>query len=98
MLYKTGLSGASPDEGGPLPRETLRQLLLKEEMPWDKLADSQFGPLFCMEGSLDTWSWSLNVPVLNSLSEDHEVPLWNYCGYLLIIHLISIHIVIILHC
>ncbi|XP_078174311.1 DEAD/DEAH box helicase isoform X1 [Carex rostrata] len=73
MVYKTGLSGASPVEGGPLARATLKQFLLKEEMQWDKLADSEFGPLFCMEGSLDTWSWSLNVPVLSSLSVDDEV-------------------------
>ncbi|KAJ1696081.1 hypothetical protein LUZ63_004593 [Rhynchospora breviuscula] len=73
MVYKTGLSGACPVEGGPLPRETLKQHLLKEEMKWEKLADSEFGPLFCMEGSLDTWSWTLNVPVLSSLSEDDEV-------------------------
>lgn len=26
-----------------------------------------------MEGSLETWSWSLNVPVLSSLSKDDEV-------------------------
>lgn len=76
MVYKTGLSGASPVEGGPLARATLKQFLLKEEMQWDKLADSEFGPLFCMEGSLDTWSWSLNVPVLSSLSVDDEVHLW----------------------
>ncbi|KAJ3694882.1 hypothetical protein LUZ60_000259 [Juncus effusus] len=72
-VYKTGLSGLSPVEGGPLPRDTLKQLLLSEGMQWEKLADSEFGPLFFMEGSLDTWSWSLNVPVLSSLLEEDEV-------------------------
>ena len=46
---------------------------MKEELQWEKLADSEFGSLWCMEGSLETWSWSLNVPVLSSLSEDDEV-------------------------
>ena len=42
---------------------------------WDKVAKSEYGPLLSTDGSLDTWSWSLNVPVLNSLSEDDEVRL-----------------------
>ncbi|XP_062222073.1 DExH-box ATP-dependent RNA helicase DExH15 chloroplastic [Phragmites australis] len=72
-VYKTGLPSVPSVEGGPLPRETLKQLLLREEMMWDKLAKSEYGSLLSMDGSLDTWSWSLNVPVLNSLSEDDEV-------------------------
>ncbi|KAJ0725057.1 putative RNA helicase [Helianthus annuus] len=35
--------------------------------------------IWCMEGSLETWSWSLNVPVLSSLSEDNEVINNNHC-------------------
>ncbi|KAK3159048.1 hypothetical protein QOZ80_2AG0145010 [Eleusine coracana subsp. coracana] len=72
-VYKTGLPAVPSVEGGPLPRETLKQLLLREEMMWDKVAKSEYGSLLSMDGSLDTWSWSLNVPVLNSLSEDDEV-------------------------
>ncbi|PUZ77512.1 hypothetical protein GQ55_1G377800 [Panicum hallii var. hallii] len=72
-VYKTGLPAVPSIEGGTLPRETLKQLLLREEMMWDKLAKSEYGSLLSMDGSLDTWSWSLNVPVLNSLSEDDEV-------------------------
>jgi hypothetical protein len=72
-VYKTGLPAVPSVEGGPLPRETLKQLLLREEMMWDELAKSEYGSLLSMDGSLDTWSWSLNVPVLNSLSEDDEV-------------------------
>uniref|UniRef100_A0A0D9VKT4 Helicase ATP-binding domain-containing protein n=1 Tax=Leersia perrieri TaxID=77586 RepID=A0A0D9VKT4_9ORYZ len=72
-VYKTGLPAVPSAEGAPLPRETLKQLLLREDMMWDKFAKSEYGSLLCMDGSLDTWSWSLNVPVLNSLSEEDEV-------------------------
>ncbi|XP_039773145.1 DExH-box ATP-dependent RNA helicase DExH15 chloroplastic [Panicum virgatum] len=72
-VYKTGLPAVPSVEGGTLPREILKQLLLREEMMWDKLAKSEYGSLLSTDGSLDTWSWSLNVPVLNSLSEDDEV-------------------------
>ncbi|EES07290.1 hypothetical protein BDA96_04G260200 [Sorghum bicolor] len=72
-VYKTGLPAVASIEGGALPRETLKQLLLREELMWDKVAKSEYGSLLSMDGSLDTWSWSLNVPVLNSLSEDDEV-------------------------
>jgi hypothetical protein len=72
-VYQTGLPAVASVEGGPLPRETLKKLLLREDMMWDKIAKSEHGSLLCMDGSLDTWSWSLNVPVLNSLSEDDEV-------------------------
>lgn len=75
MVYRTGLPTASLVEGDPLPREALKQLLTKEELQWERLAGSEFGSLWCAEGSLDTWSWSLNVPVLSSLSEDDEVML-----------------------
>lgn len=73
MVYKTGLPNASLVDGDLLPRETLKALLMEEKLQWEKLADSEFGSLWCMEGSLETWSWSLNVPILSSLSEDDEV-------------------------
>lgn len=60
-------------QGDALPREVMWTLLDKEEKQWEKLADSELGGLWYMEGSLETWSWSLNVPVLNSLSENDEV-------------------------
>ncbi|XP_057494012.1 DExH-box ATP-dependent RNA helicase DExH15 chloroplastic isoform X3 [Actinidia eriantha] len=72
-LYKTGFPNVALAQGDALPREIMRMLLDKDEMQWQKLVDSELGGLWCMEGSLDTWSWSLNVPVLNSLSEDDEV-------------------------
>lgn len=64
--------------GDALPREIMKTLLDKEELQWDKLADSEYGGLWRKEGSLETWSWSLNVPVLSSLSDDEEVT-WRHC-------------------
>ncbi|GLT86371.1 hypothetical protein SLE2022_045140 [Rubroshorea leprosula] len=72
-VYQTGFPDVALTEGDALPREIMTMILGKEEMQWEKLADSEFGGLWCMEGSLETWSWSLNVPVLSSLSEDDEV-------------------------
>ncbi|KAL5759684.1 hypothetical protein ACOSQ2_018522 [Xanthoceras sorbifolium] len=72
-VYSTGFPNAALAQGDALPRETMGLLVDKGEMQWEKLADSEFGGLWCMEGSLETWSWSLNVPVLNSLSENDEV-------------------------
>ncbi|KAF8390326.1 hypothetical protein HHK36_024851 [Tetracentron sinense] len=72
-VYRTGFPNVSLAQGDALPREIMRVLLDKEELQWEKLAASEFGSLWCMEGSLETWSWSLNVPVLSSLSEDDEV-------------------------
>ncbi|KAJ6801389.1 DExH-box ATP-dependent RNA helicase DExH15 chloroplastic isoform X1 [Iris pallida] len=77
MVYKTGFPNVASANGDLLPRESLRKLLVKEDLQWEKLADSEFGPLWCMEGSLETWSWSLNVPVLSSLSEEDEVRHWS---------------------
>lgn len=72
-VYKTGFPNVALTKGDALPRELMRTLLDKEGMKWEKLADSELGSLSCMEGSLETWSWSLNVPVLNSLSENDEL-------------------------
>lgn len=72
-VYKIGFPNVALAQGDALPRETMRLLLDKGDMHWEKLAVSESGGLWCMEGSLETWSWSLNVPVLNSLSEDDEV-------------------------
>ncbi|PKU79842.1 DEAD-box ATP-dependent RNA helicase ISE2, chloroplastic [Dendrobium catenatum] len=77
MIYKIGLPNVSLAYGEALPREILRGLLTKEELTWDKLVESEFGSLWSTEGSLETWSWSLNVPVLSSLSEDDEVKNWS---------------------
>ena len=75
-LYKTGFPNVSLSHGDALPLNSLKELFVKEPMQWEKLANSEFGPLYSMVGSLDTWSWSLNVPVLSSLSEDNEVLPW----------------------
>ncbi|KAI8024134.1 hypothetical protein LOK49_LG03G00370 [Camellia lanceoleosa] len=72
-VYKTGLPNVALARGDALPREIMRMLLDKEEMQWQKLSNSELGGFWSMEGSLETWSWSLNVPVLSSLSEDDEV-------------------------
>lgn len=72
-VYSTGLPNVALAEGDALPRELMTRLLDMAEMQWQKLSQSELGGLWCMEGSLETWSWSLNVPVLSSLSEDDEV-------------------------
>ena len=72
-VYKTGFPNVALAQGDALPREIMRSILDKEDMKWEKLSDSEFGGVWCMEGSLETWSWSLNVPVLNSLSENDEL-------------------------
>lgn len=72
-IYRTGFPNTALAQGDALPREVMWTLLDKEEKQWEKLADSELGGLWYMEGSLETWSWSLNVPVLNSLSENDEV-------------------------
>lgn len=73
VVYKTGFPNVVSAGDDLLPRESLVKLLMKEDLQWEKLADSEFGSLWSMEGSLDTWSWSLNVPVLSNLSEEDEV-------------------------
>ncbi|CAN6448490.1 unnamed protein product [Victoria cruziana] len=72
-VYKTGLPDAPLVHGDSSPSCTMRQLLEKHDLLWEKLSSSEFGNLWCLEGSLETWSWSLNVPVLSSLSADDEV-------------------------
>ncbi|XP_031480170.1 DExH-box ATP-dependent RNA helicase DExH15 chloroplastic [Nymphaea colorata] len=72
-VYRTGLPDAPLVHGDLSPSCIMRQLLEKHDLVWEKLSSSEFGNLWCMEGSLETWSWSLNVPVLSSLSMDDEV-------------------------
>ncbi|KAJ8491440.1 hypothetical protein OPV22_013161 [Ensete ventricosum] len=72
-IYRTGFPNISSIDGDLLPREMLMNLLIEEDLQWEKIADSEFGSLWSVGGSLETWSWSLNVPVLSSLSEDDEV-------------------------
>ncbi|KAJ8760898.1 hypothetical protein K2173_021936 [Erythroxylum novogranatense] len=72
-VYNTGFPDVSLAEGDALPHEAMWNLLDREKKQWEKLADSEVGGLWYMEGSLETWSWSLNVPVLNSLSKNDEV-------------------------
>ncbi|KAG5604268.1 hypothetical protein H5410_025760 [Solanum commersonii] len=72
-VYRTGFPNAALTLADALPREIMAELLDKADMQWQKLAVSELGGLWSMEGSLETWSWSLNVPVLSSLSEDDEV-------------------------
>ncbi|KAK3013328.1 hypothetical protein RJ639_009299, partial [Escallonia herrerae] len=72
-IYKTGFPNIALAQGDALPREIMMMLLEKEEMEWQKLVGSERGGMWSAEGSLGTWSWSLNVPVLSSLSEEDEV-------------------------
>ncbi|KAK2994386.1 hypothetical protein RJ640_029501 [Escallonia rubra] len=72
-VYKTGFPNIALAQGDALPREIMTMLLEKEEMEWQKLVGSELGGMWSAEGSLGTWSWSLNVPVLSSLSEEDEV-------------------------
>lgn len=72
-VYRTGFPNVALAQGDALPREIMRMLLEKEGIQWEKLADSDLGSMWFMEGSLETWSWSLNVPVLSSLSTNDEV-------------------------
>ncbi|XP_039055114.1 DExH-box ATP-dependent RNA helicase DExH15 chloroplastic-like isoform X2 [Hibiscus syriacus] len=72
-VYRSGFPDVALTQGEALPREIMRSLLEKEELQWEKLADSEFGGLWSTEGSLETWSWSLNVPVLSSLWESDEM-------------------------
>ncbi|KAL1550934.1 DExH-box ATP-dependent RNA helicase DExH15 chloroplastic [Salvia divinorum] len=72
-IYKTGFPNVALALDDALPHEIMSSLLDKGDMQWQKVADSEFGGLWYMEGSLETWSWSLNVPVLSSLSDDDEV-------------------------
>ncbi|KAJ0983859.1 hypothetical protein J5N97_002215 [Dioscorea zingiberensis] len=76
-IYKTGFSNAPLADGDILPQQTLMELLKAEELNWEKISGSEFGSLWCMEGSMETWSWSLNVPVLSSLSDDDEMRNWS---------------------
>jgi superfamily II RNA helicase len=72
-VYRTGFPNIALALGDALPREIMKNLLDKADMQWDKLAESELGSLWRLEGSLETWSWSLNVPVLSSLSDEDEV-------------------------
>lgn len=72
-VYETGFPDVPLVQGDARPREIMSDLLDKEDMKWDKLAHSEHGGLWVMEGSLETWSWSLNVPVLSSFSENDEL-------------------------
>lgn len=72
-VYKRGFPNMALNEGDPLPREIMTMLLDKEGMEWSRLIDSELGGLWHMEGSLETWSWSLNIPMLSSLSEEDKV-------------------------
>nr|XP_043606015.1 DExH-box ATP-dependent RNA helicase DExH15 chloroplastic [Erigeron canadensis] len=80
-VYRTGFPNVALTKGDALPREIMTVLLEKEEMQWQKLSQSELGGIWSMEGSLETWSWSLNVPVLSSLPEDNEVVQYSQAYY-----------------
>jgi len=72
-VYKTGFPSMALHEEDASPREIMSMLLNKEGTQWDRIVNSELGGLWQMEGSLETWSWSLDVPMLSSLPEDDEV-------------------------
>ncbi|CAN0924107.1 DExH-box ATP-dependent RNA helicase DExH15 chloroplastic [Linum grandiflorum] len=72
-VYSTGFPNVPLSQGDASPRDAMWTLLDKEEKSWGKVAESELGGLWCSEGSLETWSWSLNVPVRSSLSENDEI-------------------------
>ncbi|KAL5100417.1 hypothetical protein RYX36_004744 [Vicia faba] len=72
-VYETGLPDVPLVLGDTRPREIMSDLLDKEDIKWDNLANSEHGGLWFTEGSLEAWSWSLNVPVLSSFSENDEL-------------------------
>ncbi|KAM0055933.1 putative RNA helicase [Helianthus debilis subsp. tardiflorus] len=80
-VYKAGFPNTALNNGDALPREIMAAHLEKMEMQWQKLSHTELGAIWCMEGSLETWSWSLNVPVLSSLSEDNEVVQYSQAYY-----------------
>lgn len=71
-VYRTGFPNTALNEGDALPHEIMTMLLDKEGMEWSRIVDSELGSLWHMDGSLETWSWSLNVPMLSSLSEEDK--------------------------
>ncbi|KAL6513817.1 DExH-box ATP-dependent RNA helicase DExH15 chloroplastic [Orobanche hederae] len=72
-IYKTGFPNVASALDNAVPRELMTVLLDKGDMQWQRIAESELGGLWSMEGSLETWSWSLNVPLLSSLSQDAGV-------------------------
>lgn len=82
-VYKTGFPNVALAQGDALPRDIMMTLLEKEDTQWQKLVESDLGDLWCGEGSLETWSWSLNVPVLSSLSEKDEASIITCCFILI---------------
>ncbi|XP_071696305.1 DExH-box ATP-dependent RNA helicase DExH15 chloroplastic [Rutidosis leptorrhynchoides] len=80
-VYRTGFPNVALANGDALPREIMSVHLDKEEMTWQKLSQSELGGIWSMEGSLETWSWSLNVPVLSSLPDDDEVVQYSQAYY-----------------
>ncbi|KAL9275317.1 DExH-box ATP-dependent RNA helicase DExH15 chloroplastic-like protein, partial [Drosera capensis] len=71
-VYKTGLPNVALNEADSLPGEVLKMVLLDEELNWRKLANSELGDIWQFEASLRMWSWSLNIPILSSLSVEDE--------------------------
>ncbi|XWS22533.1 hypothetical protein CRYUN_Cryun29cG0044600 [Craigia yunnanensis] len=53
-VYRSDFPDVALTQGEALPREIMRTLLDKEKMQWEKLADSELGGLWYMEGSLET--------------------------------------------
>lgn len=72
-VYKSGLPDVLLIPGDPPASVIIRKKLEEVNTAWKKLAKSRLGDLWCTEGSIDTWSWSLNVPLLSSLSEEDEI-------------------------
>eukprot|EP01018_Ginkgo_biloba_P002355 Gb_35993 [translate_table: standard] len=72
-IYKSGLPDVPLIEGDPPARTIIREKLEESNVSWERLAKSESGGLWYAEGLIDTWSWSLNVPLLSSLSDEDEM-------------------------
>ncbi|XP_057829348.2 DExH-box ATP-dependent RNA helicase DExH15 chloroplastic [Cryptomeria japonica] len=72
-IYKSGLPDVPLVPGDPPSREILKKKLEEVNTAWEKVGKSQYGDLWRAEGAIDTWSWSLNVPLLHNLSAEDEI-------------------------
>lgn len=72
-VYKSGLPNVPLTPGDPPSREILKKKLEEVNTAWEKVAKSKYGDVWRAEGAIDTWSWSLNVPLLHNLSSEDEI-------------------------
>ncbi|KAH9300742.1 hypothetical protein KI387_012325, partial [Taxus chinensis] len=72
-IFKSGLPDVPLIPGDPPPREILMKRLEEVIAAWKNIGKSQYGDLWCAQGEIDTWSWSLSVPLLHDLPDGDEI-------------------------